>query len=591
MKALALILLAGCLSVPEGGEIECQTNADCDNAHGEVCQENVCWGNPPPGPFAAVVTPPSELNNRLVTREIPNLLIPDDGWLGDIALDEPVTYSGQVVPTCAAPVDCSTTALGAKITVTRPSQFQGGPGISISTETDPRTGKFELVVPRTRANEAPYEVTVVPSGRGGSYPGETTPGQLVPPMRTTLAITDNVANQMLPIGGASLLKIDGSIVDAVTPNGPAKYRVVALGQWDLESPKVEVSTVSYTGSDGTFSLRISKNVVGQVELVARPYDTNAHMPTLHLAAVTPGTTDRRLIVPTNIGAPHGVDFEVLGVDSGGQVAPVAGATVIVRGIVPANQPGATSATLRVEGTTGPNGIVKLFVLDGSAIQGSYRVSVIPPPNAIVGVVYDKEISVSPGADADQTTIRLPDRIALRGVVRDLYGDPLEDVSVTARPGLRFMWNLEAVPQEFLTTIPAATAVTPNTGEFVVWVDPFMTDVWGFYDIAFEPPTTSESLNYAPSWTLGSIEIPRDVTQTTVTLPEIRLPDAAHVHGRVTDAAGNAIDDAELKIFRIDTSLELCSEVRYEPKSCPIPALLLGRGTTDDAGMARLTLAR
>ena len=154
MKALALVLLAGCLSVPKGGEIECQTDADCDNAHGEVCQENVCWGNPPPGPFAAVVTPPSELNNRLVTRELPNLMIPDDGWLGDIALDQPVTYTGQLVPTCAAPLDCSS-ALGAKITVTRPSQFQGGPGISISTETDPRTGKFELVVPRTPVNAAP----------------------------------------------------------------------------------------------------------------------------------------------------------------------------------------------------------------------------------------------------------------------------------------------------------------------------------------------------------------------------------------------------------------------------------------------------
>jgi hypothetical protein len=588
VRLLALsTLLAGCLSVPKGGEIECQTNADCDNAHGEVCQENVCWGNPPPGPFAGVVTPPSELAGDLVTRELPSLVIPDDGWLGDIALDAPVTYAGQVVPACAAPVDCSMTALGAKITVTRPSQFQGGPGISISTETDPRTGRFELVVPRTPMNEPPYQVTVVPSGRGGAYPGETTPGQLVPPMRTTLAVEENLANQQMPIGGAALAKVDGTVIDMVTSNGPAKYRVVALGQWDMESPKVEVSTVHYTGSDGTFSLRISKDVVGPVELVAKPYDTNAHMPTLHLPNVTPGATDRKLIVPTNIGVPHGIDFEVLGVDSGGSVSPVAGASVVVRGIVPATQPGTTSATLLVSGTTDANGVVKLFVLDGLAIQPSYRVSVIPPPNAIVGLVYDKPIVVAPGADADQTTIRLPDRIALRGVVRDLYGNPLEDVSVTARPALRFMWNLEAVPQEFLTTIPAATTVTPNTGEFVVWVDPFMTDVWGFYDLAFAPP----NLSYAPSWSLRSIEIPRDVTQTTVTLPEIRLPDAAHVHGRITDAAGNAIHDAELKIFRIDTSLEVCSQVRYEPKSCPIPALLLGRGTTDAAGMARLTLAR
>ncbi|MEJ7603282.1 MAG: hypothetical protein WKG01_35675 [Kofleriaceae bacterium] len=597
IAAPALFLLAGwlsavggCLALPDGGEIECQTNADCDSAHGEVCAENVCWGNPPAGPFAAVVSPPAELGSDLVTLELANLVVPEDGWLGDIALEDAVSYSGALVPECATPLDCSM-ARGATITITRPSQFQGGPGVSLSTQTDPRTGAFELVVPRTRLTDPPFEVTVVPNGRGAEYPGAPTAGQLVPPMRTMLAISGNAANQRLEIGGTSLLQITGSIIDSVTANGPQKYRVVALGHWDLESRPVEVSTVHYTGSDGTYALRISDNVVGPVEIVARPYDTNAHLPTLHLANVSPGTTDRRLVVPSSIGVPHGVDFTVLGVDTGGQVAPVAGARVIVSGIVPAGSPGATSATLLVEGTTGVDGMVKLFVLDGGAIQASYRVSVIPPPGAIVGVVYDKPMMTIAGEAADEMSIRLPDRIALRGVVQDLYGNPLEDVAVTARPALRFTWNLEAAPQTFLSTVPAATAVTPNTGEYVVWVDPFVTDVWGFYDLAFEPPGTNTKISYAPNLSLHDIEIPRDGGQTTVTLPEIRLPDASHVHGRVTDAAGNAIEGAELKIYRIDTSLELCSQVRYEPKSCPIPAVLLGRGATDADGMARLTLAR
>ena len=587
---LLVPILGGCLALPDGGEIECQTNADCDTAHGEVCAENICWGNPPPGPFAAVVSPPAERGTDLVTLELPSLVVPEDGWLGDIALDEPVSYAGTLDPVCAVPLDCSM-ARGATITITRPSQFQGGPGVNLSTQTDPRTGAFDLVVPRTRPGDPPFEITVVPNGRSAEYPGAPTAGQLVPPLRTMLAITDNAAGQKLEIGGASLLRIDGSIVDTVTANGPQKYRVVALGHWDSESRPVEVSTVHYTGIDGTFSLRIAKNVVGPVEIVARPYDTNAHLPTLHLANVSPGTTDRRLVVPPSIGVPHGVDFTVLGVDGGGQLAPVAGARVIVSGNVAAGSPGATSATLLVEGTTGVDGTVKLFVLDGTAIQSSYRVSVIPPPGAIVGVVFDKPMMTIAGDAADQMSIRLPDRVALRGVVQDLYGHPLEDVAVTARPALRFTWNLEAGPQTFLSTIPAATAVTPNTGEFVVWVDPFVTDVWGFYDLAFEPPGTSTKITYAPSLTLHDIEIPRDGAQTTVTLPEIRLPDASHVHGKVTDAAGNAIEGAELKIYRVDTSLELCSQVRYEPKSCPIPAVLLGRGATDDDGMARLTLAR
>ena len=64
--AVCLLASAGCLSVPEGPIPQCETSADCDRAHGEVCEEGVCWGNPPAGPFAAIVSPPSERSGELI---------------------------------------------------------------------------------------------------------------------------------------------------------------------------------------------------------------------------------------------------------------------------------------------------------------------------------------------------------------------------------------------------------------------------------------------------------------------------------------------------------------------------------------------
>src|SRR5678816_211888 len=88
-----LLLAAACIDVPDGPAPECKATADCDRAAGEVCEDGTCWGNPPPGPFAALVSPPKEHLDDLVSREIEDLPIPDFGWIGDISLDEPVTYS------------------------------------------------------------------------------------------------------------------------------------------------------------------------------------------------------------------------------------------------------------------------------------------------------------------------------------------------------------------------------------------------------------------------------------------------------------------------------------------------------------------
>ena len=46
-----------------------------------------------------------------------------------------------------------------------------------------------------------------------------------------------------------------------------------------------------------------------------------------------------------------------------------------------------------------------------------------------------------------------------------------------------------------------------------------------------------------------------------------------------------------KIFRMSQGMALCSEVLNAPLSCPIPAVLQGRGASDAGGVVRLTLPR
>jgi hypothetical protein len=77
----------------------------------------------------------------------------------------------------------------------------------------------------------------------------------------------------------------------------------------------------------------------------------------------------------------------------------------------------------------------------------------------------------------------------------------------------------------------------------------------------------------------------------IPLGEVTLPDAAYVHGRITGPDGEPVENAELKLYLVSTELVLCSEVAHAPASCPIPALLQGRNTSDSKGTVRLALPR
>lgn len=582
LSALSL-LLAGCLSVPDSQPVECKVQSDCDTANGEVCEEGTCWGNPPAGPFAVLITPPGERKTDSVAREMIVDSLPADGYFGDLELGAPATLSGQIV----CPNECANTDLGASIVVTRPSSFVGGPSFRQVFDTDPRTGAFQLVLPRVLDGEPSYTMTVIPEGRDSS---EESLARQVPPLRTILTLDKSEAGRTIDLGSADPRIIEGSIVDA-NDNPATNYRVVALGRWEETSPLTEVSTVDIVGLiDNSFAIRLSEGIVGSVEIVAQPIDDTLQ-PTLRMM-VNPTAAQNlaqqlELVQPV-LESPIEINVDVRGTSTGGNVANVIGAHVTVRGRLA----GQTEATFVTTSDTDESGRATLK-LPGGALTSSYRVSVVPAPNSPVGMVFDR--TLDPGGT---TQIKLPDRIAIVGVVVDAFGDPLKDVQVTAAPSLRFQWSLEPDPQAFSTSIPAASVVTTGSGEFVLYVDQLLAAgdateedfVWGFYDLLFVP---GEATN-APLFTQAEVEIPRDPTRTQLSIGTLPLPDAAHIHGRIVAPSAETVEGAEIKLFRVEdpnSFTSFCDLLTNAPPSCPVPALQLGRGISDADGIARLTLPR
>jgi hypothetical protein len=595
--AAAAASLGGCLSVPDGAAPMCRSTNDCDRSHGEVCEEGVCWGNPPPGPFAAVVSPPSSRQD-LVASEIPQLTIPDYGWMGDLTLEAPVLLTGKLVAFCPPPlVACDPTPLAGTVTVSRPSQFHGGPGFKAAVNVA-AGDSFSVPVRRTQQGDDPYSVTIVPdatrqiTGRSAA--------EIAPPRRMQVSVTDNLAAQAIDLGGADLPTISGTLRDS-SGAGIANYRVSAFGHWDPTEPAIEVSTVDFTDASGAYSVTLSDELVGTVELVARPVSaTGSDAPpaaaAIHVGGLDATTSSAKdIVMPSNLGKPMSVPLQIQGLDdSSGNVVPVSAAQVSVTGTLTDSL---ISFTVSDAEVADASGMVMLQLLDGDGFVGSYKLSVTPPAGSkLGGVVFNQKLSVPA-----PPPVRLTSRLALRGKV--FYGGkPLANATITARPSLRFLWALDAATQVFVASIPPATYTTPDSGDFVLTVDPNIdlrpagVLVWGYYDLVVEPAADTRT----PSFVVPEFMVPRttlDPVTVTYAAPDptapagIYLPDAAFIHGRIAGPDGNSVDGGELKVYRVSTQLTLCSEVMHAPASCPIPADLQARNTSDSDGTVRLTLPR
>ena len=581
MRQLLLpLILPACLSVPSEQAAMCESTADCDSANGEICDDGVCWGNPPAGTFAAIVSPPAS-RTTLASQEIPQIVINPDGWIDLLHLEKPITYSAELA--CQAPIACEDAMLAATITVTRPSTFPGGPGFRSIIKAKGDGSPVMIAVPPVGAigtSAATYTVTIVPEGRD-EMATQITPAQILPPLRTQLTIEGNATGKVLELGGLGLPTISGVIKnDAGQPQ--QNYRVVAIGRWDPTQAPTEVSTVDFTGADGTFQIQLSGGLTSTVELVAKPLIATTR-PTLRYGADIGQTGQQSLQLqwPSGVGGSTQLDIPVTAVEGNGEVKPARGARVIVSAKVPAMT---GLATYSAEGVTDDAGRARVTVLDGSAFQtAGYRISIIPPAGSTAGIMYDQPFSIAqPIVDK-----RLKSRIAIRGIVR-IDGQSVKDMSVTARPSLTFLWSLDPAAQAFLASVPPPTSLTPESGDFVLWVDPTLLGALGFYDLTFEAAEGSQ----APTFTIPSIDSPSEDQGDYVGIYDLPFP--AYVRSKITDDKGELIEGAELKLFKTEDFGALCGEVPYPPANCRTvarAATLLGRGASNEDGEVRLTLPR
>jgi hypothetical protein len=443
---------------------------------------------------------------------------------------------------------------------------------------------FSILIPRTHDGEPPWTVTIDPNG-GGDQPatnGSTEPAELVPPKRIELRATNNLEHQTYTLGGTSNPIISGTLKDSLG-SYLTDYRIVALGRWDQSSSAMtEVSTVAYV-KNGQYQLMLSENVQPPIDLVARPFNSNTVAPELHISGLAPISQQRNLAQPTGLGAPTDVTLTIKGLAGDGQVKPVPGARVIITGSQEAAFSGAAGAYMQVEAITGENGEVKLTLLDGAQLSSTYRLRVVPPASSNLGVVYDLNLAPVAG----KMLVQLPTRVGLKGRVLDVNGNPLADVSVTARRSLRFLWSLDATNQSFLDEIPASTTTTPESGDFNVWVDPALADAWGGYDVTFETPKGSA----APNWVIPDVEIPRMASQTAIQLGDVAIPDAAHIRAKIVDLAGNPVEGSALRVYQLPTDNLLCMQASHAPQDCRVDARVLANDESDGQGIVRLELAR
>ena len=566
-----LLLATGCLSLPDQATPQCASTSDCSGS--EVCEEGVCWGDPPPGTFSAVIGPPSDRVD-LVSREMPALLLPSDGYLGELKLEAPGVFNGFLTAQCLPPNDCTraATSLGATITLTRPSTLpNGAPFRAVVTSRGNGTDQspsFQLSLPRSHSAAEAYTVLIVPDGRDDMPTGNNlTAAQVVPPFRLTgvMVGTDATKHPTLELQTADLKGVDGQLSQGSF--GLASYRVVALGRWEAGADPVEVSTVDYTGSDGKFHLTLASGLVGTFEIVARPYAGLG--PTLHagnLDATAPPASVSMTQPPTT-GGDQLVDIHVSAQDGSGKTINVSGARVTVEATAQITQIG-RYASLTASDTTDQNGHVKLHLLDGALFSSAYTMRIVPPVSSTFGAVFAHAVTL--GA----MEVSLPQRVAIRGIIADSTGQPLTGVSITARPALSFTWNLDGPAQEFLGEIPAAITTTPATGAFVVWVDPTVAGVFGHYDLAFEPSETG----LVPQWST-TVDMPRD-NSTTLDLSTLRIPQPAFLHGNLVDPNGNPVQGGEIKLYSTATTAGFCTTLAHPPANCPIPAPLVARGVRE-----------
>jgi hypothetical protein len=582
--SIALLSFAACLPNPGAVQApECFQSSDCPAA-GQVCDEGLCWGDAPPGTYAALMAPPSSNRHDLVVTELPTINIPDAGDLGDQIIARPVQIGGRVHLGCVPNFSgCDpTAAVAATITVTRPSRIQGGPEYVDAGTSDASItsgDSFTLDVPRLGLADSPYTVTITPDDTMSVFPNGPTAAALAPPLTITLAATDDMIGQDLVLGQGSLRTVSGRVVDA-TGAGMPGVKVDALGRFVDGQPMLRVSTVAVTDLTGYYTIQIAQDAQAMIDIIGVPADKPSM--TLRLAAVK-ADLPQQLVADMGIpaaGKPIAVTLPIVGHSSAGVATPVVAASVDVVATLDAGHVGQTT-TYEVVTSTDTQGNASLTLLPASGTPlREYHVRINPAPTSEFASAYDQTIEVGTGGGV-LGEIDLPHRVAVTGQLLDHSGFAAAGVTVTAQPALSLTLGLSPATQTLLSSLQPPTTTTMPDGGYFLWVDPDFAGTAAVYDLVCVPPAGSA----LPRATIPAV--PLDSATATKRVPVTALPQGRHVRARIVDETGAIVSAAEFRLYAVMTDPAICTS-SHLPAGC-VPATLLSVDQSDDQGEVRLVV--
>lgn len=593
MKLRALVLglgLGACLAQPitEEHPAECFSTADCRVGDGEICDEGVCWGDPPAGRFAAVLGPAAEYNSFATTTELPALSFAADGWFSDDdgsppALTTAVRVSGRVRADCPPALESCTGMLDVPGTIrwSRPSRILGLPPVSVPATIAGQAGGFELYLPRP-VEPTTYTVTFTPSTAplGNGLPS---PAHFLPPFRTEVVVDPAfepafVRDFMLP-AVSSARTINGRIAQpGAQVLGGWRVRAEA-GDGTVQGAFALASNIAISDAGGGFTLAVVDDPSIQVvDLVFEPPGAAVlggedglprvrlrdHVVSYPLSSVTLPAFERLIAAPV----------EVSGTDGSGSVNRVTGASVIAR---LDQRIGDVFLQHETDATT-EDGQAALQVLLGTGqVPLHYEVDVLPGPTSEMASIYGIDLDV--GATVPElATITLERGIPLVGAVFDELGFSVAGATVTASVSAATLCELSSEDLKVARGLAPVQTATDANGEFTLFVDRELDGTPLAYDIVVEPAVGT----WAPRWTFRQQVVSSDHQA-------LHLPAAAHVRSTIVDPLGAAAPDVVVTLYEMTDDPAPCPQVtRFGESGLAVRRAV---ATSDADGVVRLILPR
>ncbi|MBK9033294.1 MAG: hypothetical protein IPL61_18815 [Myxococcales bacterium] len=585
LAAALALALAACLPAADSPQasVECEVQADCNGAAGEVCDVGVCWGDPPTGRYSALVTPPTELRGALVKTAIADLTMAADGTLGNgidqaLILDAAVTVRGTVTIPCppTGPACVERFPLPGQVRFSRAPAFPGGPKVAEVAEVAD-DGTYQVALARPRAG-APldYMVTFTPATQPRTPGGRVAAEFLAPAMLDRQFSSDDIDLDTgtiqfdLDLDPAQQRAMAGQLTRPVIDGPVAGWRVVAeVVTNPVVGARQVVSTLAITDEAGMFELRLPTGTDVVDVLLSPPLAADIdHRPSVRMRDVVVSASMPAVDVPL-LGQPVEATIAVTGVAGAGGTVAVDGATVVVR--LDRMLGGGRELTVEARTTSiGGTATLLLFpLLESQPLV--YTVDVLQPPNGELAAHYGETLTPALGGLA----VALPRRRVLVGRVRDFEGRGVAGATVTAAVSAASLCVLSSDASRIALGQAPAQATTTSKGEFTLYVDGDLAGVELTYDVTVRPSTT----DLRPEWTF--LEVSPDGAG------DLDLPDAAHVRGLVLAANHGPVANAALTVYeQLDESPGCVSAL-----GTGATAVVRGRGASDDVGSAAVVLPR